>query len=178
MSDWIAAARSLGFFAAVPLIPKALRALEEVRAMCAADRCHAYGKNWTCPPECGTLAQCAAELARFQNGILVQSMGTLEDSFDYEGMMALEAQHLTRFYTLCGQLRECFPDALCLGTGGCRICGSCAYPAPCRFPEKACASMEAYGLLVSEVCSQCGVAYYYGPNTLTYTACILFSKEC
>ena len=64
--------------------------------------------------------------------------------------------------------------ALCLGTGGCRICGKCAYPEKCRFPERACSSMEGYGLLVNDACAAAGVPYYHGPNTLAYTACILF----
>ena len=33
--------------------------------------------------------------------------------------------------------------------------------------------MEAYGLLVSDVCLKSGVKYYYGPKTMTYTSCIL-----
>ena len=37
-------------------------------------------------------------------------------------------------------------------------------------------SMEAYGLLVSNVCRSSGLEYYYGPLTLTYSACIL-TKE-
>jgi hypothetical protein len=37
-------------------------------------------------------------------------------------------------------------------------------------------SMEAYGLLVSEVCRASGLPYYYGPKTLTFSACIL-TKE-
>lgn len=47
-------------------------------------------------------------------------------------------------------------------------------PAPCRFPDKACSSMEAYSLLVSEACKVGGLQYYHGKNTLSYTACVLF----
>jgi hypothetical protein len=34
--------------------------------------------------------------------------------------------------------------------------------------------MEAYGMIVSDVCKANGIPYYYGPNTLTYCACVLF----
>ena len=177
MEDWTQKALALGFTAAAPLNPAQLCARQDVRDMCAADRCHAYGKNWTCPPECGTLDECARRLQGYPRGLLVQTTGTLEDSFDYEGMMELEKRHLSYFHAFCAQVREAFPDALCLGTGGCRICKRCAYPEPCRVPEQAVSSMEAYGLLVSEVCTQCGVPYYYGANHLSYTACVLFSHE-
>jgi hypothetical protein len=33
--------------------------------------------------------------------------------------------------------------------------------------------MEAYGLLVSDVCQKAGLPYYYGKQTITYTSCIL-----
>ena len=33
--------------------------------------------------------------------------------------------------------------------------------------------MEAYGLVVSQVCQDSGLPYYYGPQTITYTACVL-----
>lgn len=177
MKDWLSAAKALGFTAAAPLCPAVLHVRREVRQMCAADRCHAYGRNWTCPPVCGTLEDCAAQISRCTDGILVQTTGTLADSFDYEAMLALEQTHLTQFHRLCDQLRTAYPDALCLGSGGCRICPSCAYPAPCRFPARAYSSMEGYGLLVSQVCQDAGLPYYYGENQLTYSACILYRRE-
>ena len=36
--------------AAALLDPAKLEPEAFVRDMCAADRCHAYGRNWTCPP--------------------------------------------------------------------------------------------------------------------------------
>lgn len=173
--DFIEAARGLGFSEAAPLDPRVLVPNAQVREMCAADKCHAYGKNWTCPPECGDLPTCAARIAAHTRGMLLQSVGILEDSFDVETMMETEEEHRKRFHALAELVRAVHKDALCLGTGGCRICGRCAYPQPCRFPERACASMEGYGLLVSEVCAGAGVPYYHGQNTITYTACILYN---
>lgn len=142
--------------------------------MCAADKCRAYNRNWTCPPHCGTLEECGARLAGMDCGLLVQTVGQLEDSFDFEAMAETEKAHLAHFHALADLLREKYPGVLCLGSGGCRLCKSCAYPEPCRFPERACPSMEGYGLLVSEACESAGVPYYHGKNTLAYTACYLF----
>ena len=33
--------------------------------------------------------------------------------------------------------------------------------------------MEGYGLLVSQVCRDNGIEYYYGKNTVTYTGLFL-----
>ena len=176
MSIWEEHALVLGFTASAELSPKSLQVHAEVRAMCAADRCHAYGRNWTCPPECGSLEQCALQMRQYPHGILIQTTGALEDSFDYDGMMKLEQEHLARFHRLAREVREVFPNALCLGSGGCRICSRCAYPEPCRFPKQAYSSMEGYGLLVMEVCREAGLKYYYGTNTLTYSGCILYGN--
>jgi hypothetical protein len=34
--------------------------------------------------------------------------------------------------------------------------------------------MEAYGMVVSDVCRDSGIPYYYGSGTLTYVGCVLF----
>ena len=83
-------------------------------------------------------------------------------------------QHLEHFYDLCDQIRQVYPNALCLGSGGCRLCGKCAFPESCRFPEKAHPSMEGYGLFVTDVCRNNDLSYYYGERTIAYTACVLF----
>lgn len=177
MADLIEEALKLGFYAADTMDAALLEPKQEVRNMCAADRCHAYGKNWTCPPECGTLDESVEKLKKYNRVLVVQSMGTLEDEFDFEGMMDLEKAHIARFHAMADIVRQAHPDTLCLGTGGCRICGKCAYPKPCRFPEKACSSMEAFGLVVSEVCKACGMTYYYGKNTLAYEACFVYRED-
>lgn len=147
---------------------------QEVRDMCAAGRCRSYGNCWTCPPHCGTLEDSAARVAGYGRGVLVQTTGVLEDDFDAEGMMAAEALHRQRFRDFVRRVREAYPDCLPMGAGSCTLCNTCTCPeAPCRFPELAVSSMEACGLVVSDVCRDSGLGYYYGPRTITYTACVL-----
>lgn len=171
---WCQKAVFLGFSKSAPLKVDTLHPRQEVRDMCAADKCGAYGKNWTCPPHCGTLTECSNKIRRYSHGILLQTVGVTEKTIDTKAYRRTEAKHLEQFHTLCEQLRKVYPDALCLGSGGCRICGKCAFPDECRFPEKACSSMEGYGLFVTQVCQDNGHAYHYGERTVTYTACILF----
>ena len=173
-SYWCQRAISMGFSKAVPMDVNALRPRQDVRDMCAADKCGAYEKNWTCPPFCGTLEECANKIQQYSHGILLQTVGITEKTIDTKAYRRTEAQHLEQFHQLCGELRKVYPRALCLGSGGCRICSKCAFPESCRFPEKACSSMEGYGLFVTQVCRDNGCEYYYGEKTITYTACILF----
>lgn len=166
-----------GFDKAKPLDVKTLKPMEMVRDMCAADKCHAYGKNWTCPPHCGTLEECNVHMQSYRQGILLQTVGRMQKRIDSRTMMETEQRHMQNFHNFAQKIRQAYPDALCLGAGGCRICGKCAYPEPCRFPDKACSSMEGYGLFVTQVCKDNDLPYYHGEKTITYTACVLFDKK-
>ena len=110
----------------------------------------------------------------YKRGILVQTTGVLRRDIDTRIYRETEKLHTEYLKILREQMMEEFPDMLMLGAGGCRICGQCAYPKPCRFPEKAISSMEAYGLFVTQVCRDNNLKYYYGPRTITYTGCVLF----
>ena len=172
--DLITEAKALGFTHAGALNMDALVFMPEVREMCAANRCHQYGTNWTCPPGCGSIEDAAARASKYTFGLLVQTVGRLEDDFDYEIIQSTGDQHKDNFIRLAEHVRERYPDMLPMGAGGCRICDTCTYPdAPCRCPDRAIPSMEAYGLWVSKVCELSGVPYYHGKLTVTYTSCYL-----
>ena len=167
-------AKRCGFTAWVPLDVSTLEVKQAVRDMCADNTCGAYDKRWSCPPGCGTLEECAARLKKYSRGILVQTCGDVEDGFDFEAMMEIEADHKAHLQEMYATLRATGEDVLALGAGCCTQCRECTYPdAPCRFPEKAVASMEAYGLLVLEVCKANGLKYYYGSDKMAYNSCFL-----
>ncbi|MEI8094291.1 MAG: DUF2284 domain-containing protein [Spirochaetales bacterium] len=174
MTALLQLARDHGFEDAGELSVATLKFLPEVRSMCAANTCRSYGKNWTCPPHCGTLDESTRKVAAFERGILVQTVGKLDDDFDYESMEAAQALHNQRFHQLVGDVRGTVPHCLPMGAGACTLCAECPCPAePCRFPDKAIVSMEAYGLFVSQVCEANGIPYNHGSLTVTFTSCLL-----
>ena len=163
-----------GFSHIAPLKCSTIELLPEVRQMCEANTCGMYGKRWSCPPGCGTLEDCRAKIQQYKNGILVQTVGQLEDAMDGETMMETEALHKKNFFAMEKLLRETNPDMLAIGAGCCTRCETCTYPdEPCRFPKKAFSSMEAYGMLVTQICKANDMTYYYGPCTIAYTSCFL-----
>ncbi len=145
-----------------------------VRDMCAAGKCGKYGKSWMCPPGCGSLEEMAERVKEFTEGVIVQSVAQMEDEFDFEAMQDAQVRQKESFMKLSDRLHEEHVHCLMMGCGTCTICKECTYPdAPCRFPDRAMPSMEACGLLVSQVCTDSGVKYYYGPNTIAYTSCVM-----
>ena len=146
-------AAEAGFTHAAYLDVSTIKLMDEVRDMCSADRCGMYGKNWSCPPGCGSIGECRQKVSGYKSGLLVQTVGELDDPFDYEGMMDAEAKHKENFMRLHDALIKEFPGMLSLGAGCCTRCRECSYPdAPCRLPHLRISSMEAYGMLVMQVC--------------------------
>ncbi len=176
MSDeeLLALAAEYGFDCAAPMDAAKLEVLEDVRAACEKNLCGAYNKTWACPPAFGDLDASRAMLAKYKRGLLVQSVQTLEDDFDWEGIEALGKRHGENFARLRARIRETWPESLALGAGGCKRCKTCTYPdAPCQFPDQMTYSMEGFGLFVTQVCRDCGIPYNHGRGTMTYSGCFL-----
>ena len=175
MEKWIKLALEMGFTEAAPLDPAALRPLESVRAYCAEEKCGYYGKSWACPPACGSLEDCAARMHAFPKGVLLVTQAHREDESSFDEIIAVSRRHKTRHYAFAEKMQAALPRVLALGSGGCSLCETCTYPdAPCRQPDKRVSSLEAYGILVNDICTKNGMKYYHGPNTITYPACYLF----
>lgn len=166
--------RELGFDEVGILETSKIQLLPEVRQMCSANRCGSYGKRWCCPPGCGTLEECQKRVEQFSHALVMLTVTSLEDSFDFEGMVEGKEQHQALFGQAVDELRAQGIDILPLGAGGCPGCESCTYPdAPCRFPQQLTTPMEAYGMMVSDVCKSCGLHYCGANSTVTYVSMIL-----
>jgi predicted metal-binding protein len=141
--------------------------------MCEVNTCGNYNRSWSCPPAIGTLEDLKKRITAFQKAFVFTTKQDLEDSFDYEGMMAAKANHdkLTReLHEKFGKTNPVF------GAGGCKLCESCAFPEPCRFPDKIYSSIEAAGINVTELSRTAGIKYNNGANTITYFSMILFNE--
>ncbi len=146
-----------------------IRFAQEVRAMCEVNTCRQYGKTWACPPALGSVEECRERIQRFQKMLVFSMKIDLEDSFDYEGMMAGMKQFKKSCRAIGAAIRPYIRDCLMLSNEGCDLCEKCTYPdAACRFPEQSQGSLEGYGVFVSELAKQAGINYINGPNTVTY----------
>jgi len=146
---------------------------EELRKACEANVCGMYNKCWTCPPASGSVKELREKIDRYAWAFVFTTKYDLEDSFDYEGMTAAKDIHnnLTR------ELHDTFGGTNPFyGAGACSICETCAYPEPCRFPEKIFPPVEAAGINVTGLSRAANVKYNNGANTVTYFSMILFDE--
>ncbi len=148
---------------------------ESVVEACRANLCGRYGTCWTCPPGVGPLDELEKEIKRYSKAAVFTCKYELEDWYDVEGMSNGAKTTQKLLLSITDELRRDGVDFHALGCEGCHICEKCTYPDnPCRFPEKAIASIEACGVNVVELSSDIGLKYNNGPNTVTYFCAILF----
>ena len=178
MNQIMQLAQKIGFDCMGECSAKDLVARPEVRSMCAAGKCQVYGHSWACPPACGELEDFQDLMNMYEHCLVVQTIGEMEDDFDFEAMEETGSLQKNRVLDLVEALDAAglSSQTLTFSAGTCTLCAECTYPdAPCRFPDKRLVSMEAAGLVVSEVCELASVPYNHGPQTIAYSGCVLYN---
>lgn len=143
----------------------------DFRAMCERNACGMYGKSWMCPPHIGPAERLISDIKAYRRTIVYQTVYPLEDSFDIEGMLKAGQLHNQLAKSIQSYVRTLTEETILhLGAGGCRLCGRCAIldKSPCRFPQDALGSLEAYCVDVTQLAQASGLNYLNGANTVTY----------
>ena len=154
----------------------------DLRPLCEMNQCGRYAKNYTCPPHIGSIDVLIDKIKSASDAVVWQNVYPLEDSFDFEGMMEAQSEHNKRAVDISRRLLEICGSSdkfLVLAAGGCCLCQPCALAEnlPCRNPQLALSSLEAYGVNVSQISEVSGLKYINGVNTVTYFAGIfIFSN--
>ncbi|NLA53657.1 MAG: DUF2284 domain-containing protein [Clostridiales bacterium] len=154
--------------------------LDEMFAdICKSNTCGNYGKCYMCPPDAGDIHEMMETLRTYQLAAMYQTIHSLEDSFDYEGMMEASSRHVQVSQCLEDKLRELKPGPyLHLSVGGCNVCEVCAKREnlPCPYPDRAMPSLEVYGVDVYQTAQNAGLKYVNGQNTVTYFGLVLIKE--
>ena len=85
--------RELGIFQYGFLPVEQLSFSEEVQNLCKMNYCGHYGKKWVCPPGVGTYEECRQRILQYNHVFVFTTKHDLEDSYDFDGMMAGRAEH-------------------------------------------------------------------------------------
>lgn len=147
----------------------------ELIDLCKQNHCGNYGKCYTCPPLVGETDKLIERAKTFDKAIIFQKIYPLEDSFDIEGM-GVASKDFKELVQTVNDMCSDRENMLVLSAGGCKLCQRCGAidGVPCRFPDKALASLESYGMNVSKLAGVCGMKYINGQNTVTYFGGVLY----
>lgn len=148
--------------------------MPEVRDMCRADKCSAYGRNWRCPPACGSIEEATERAKKYSFGMLVQTVGKMEDDFDFETIEETSKKHAASFISMMRILKGKYDDILAMGRGHLRALQTVyisrrALPLSRRFVF----FHGSLRLWVSRVCELSSLPYNYGKQTIAFTSCYL-----
>lgn len=148
----------------------------DFREACRKNYCGVWGKCWMCPPDVGDIETLMAELRTYKYALWYQTIGELEDSFDIEGMGEAKRRHVQITQKVEEMAKPLLGKHLHLACGGCGLCERCARvdDQPCRFPDKAMPSLEAYGVNVYQTTQATSLKYINGQDTVTYFSALLF----
>jgi predicted metal-binding protein len=153
---------------------------EDFRKACAKNFCRKYDTNWMGPPAIGPIQDLRQKAVRYRQGLLFQTVHAVASNFDMKGMLAAAKIHENVFRTLLAGIRKQFPEEeiLPLNAGCCGLCEKCGYltQEPCRHPDQAVSSVEAYGINVIALQKSAGLPYYKGKESVIYVGLILFNK--
>ncbi len=158
------------------------------RTLCESNACGNYGKNYMCPPDAGNIHDLMKKIKSYKTALVYQTVGMLEDSYDFEGMMEAGLRHnqlAQKLWDFTDELgipaghsvsnvhrtvSQGVEEVIHLGAGGCRLCEICGKRegVPCRFPKRAMGSLETYGINVSLLAPLAHMKYINGQNTVTY----------
>ena len=95
--------------------------------------CNRWGKFWTCPPHNGISQEMFMDsFSKYKVGLIIK---TADPKMGQDISLAVEKEALLSHGAV-------FAFALAL----CVKCDECSYPDPCRFPDVARPSMDAYGM--------------------------------
>jgi len=149
---------------------------ENFRSYCEANSCGNYGKNYACPPNVGDSKELIEKAKSYKKALVFQTVTEIEDSFDFEGMKEAALKHSKVADTINKDIKEQSNNYLQLTAGKCSVCEICALieNKPCKFPDKAISSLEAYCMNVSILAELCHMKYINGQNTVTYFGAFLF----
>lgn len=152
---------------------------KEFRKLCEQNHCGQYGKSHSCPPFCGEADELIAKAKTYDTAIVYQTIGELEDSYDFEGMMEASQKHFKIAHSVS---KFCLENVsrkyLNLSNGSCKICKHCTAldNEPCKLPLEFIPSMDSYCVYVTKLAESAGMNYINGQNTVTYFSMLLLKE--
>ena len=143
------------------------------RDFCKEDVCGYYGRNWMCPPYVGEIQALIDRARGYDRALVYETAGEIAYKRDKTGIREAALLH----DEVAQRILEGSPpgNLLHLSAGTCRICERCTAMdgEPCRYPDRAIPSLEAYGIHVCALAEKCGLRYSNGEATVTYFGAVL-----
>lgn len=165
-------------FSAVSIIDtKDFIFVPEYRRFCEENRCGNYGKNYGCPPVCGTPEEMRDKVLCYKRGLVLQSKRTMKNVFDPVETKRLKKEHTALTLRLIQILEE---EGLGGGhpimAGPCNLCETChmAQGRPCPHERQQFSCLSAYCIDAGRMAQKCGMEMSWSGDMVSFFSVYLF----
>ena len=113
-----------GFVNAAKIETSELVFVEEYRKFCEKNDCGNFGKNYACPPSCGTPQEMKEKVLKYNNAFVFQSQSVVKNLYDNAEVAQVKKAHVKRMRDLLPILKESgLPKkGLSIMCGPCTLC--------------------------------------------------------
>lgn len=182
--DWlkqiIKKAEEEGFAEASVIPTSELFFVPEYRVYCEENRCGNYGKNYACPPYCGTVEEMKKRTEGYTWALVLKSDHEVENAMDDKETKPLKKFHNTMTRQLTKRLQEekLVEDGLSIMAGPCNMCAQCKMPEgePCPFETKRFSCLSAYCIDVAHLTKSAGMNLTWDFDKVSFFSLYLFSE--
>lgn len=145
---------------------------DKVRFICETE-CENYNKSWSCA-SIGTLDECMSKCQQYPNAFVFSTITEITNWLDFDDCLKKRRDHEEISMDIYRDFQEHFESAFML-TSGCTACDTCAYPEPCRNPEKRVSPTESHGIIILKTAADAGMSYDFGADMVTYFSIIFYN---
>jgi predicted metal-binding protein len=170
-----------GFSAAMVIDTDDLQFVPEFRVFCEENDCGNYGKNYGCPPDCGTTQQMKERVLSFRKAVVFQSRAQVENLMDPAQTKPLKKDHINRTRRAMKRMEEegMKMDGFAIMCGPCNFCSTCAIQEgkPCPHEDKRFSCLSAYCINATELAAHCGMEMQWGGNVASFFSMYVFDRK-
>lgn len=146
--------------------------VERCLGLCRDNLCGEYGRTWACPP--GHTERMDSLSRRFSRAVLVSTV-VEGDPKDRELMQDANIRFKRTVREMVDSMRHAGFECCGLCDGGCELCPECAYPEPCRFPDRLLPSVSAVGVDMGAYLESVGEKLEFRNDRVAFYAVVLFN---
>ncbi len=149
----------------------------DFRKYCEVNYCGNYGKNYSCPPGCGTPEEMEERTRKFDTVLVLQTITPVQDITDGEETKKIKLRHNEMTWNLIEKIGGEIGEYLPAMAGPCGLCTPCAMAEDmeCRFPEKKASCLSAYCIKVDALAEECKIPYWCEDKVAFFS--LLFLKK-
>ena len=149
-----------------PLEINKINPSQSMRLKCQVPLCEYYDVCKTCPPNIPGVAKFREALLSYSKAFLVVLREKIKNIEDYRKDFSAELKLAEIVSELeLSAFQHGAYQALGLSVGGCKLCHECTPRGePCRHPFKARPSPEGFGIDITELAREAGVAVEWPPK--------------